>query len=424
MRITQSGWMRCWAVAAVGCACLASSPSARCEGAPGWPQWGGPSRDFKIDAPPLSTTWGEAGPKELWKRELGDGYSSIAAQGDRLFTMYRSGETEFSVALDAKTGKTLWKVEQASPFTQVMAQYGAGPHSTPLLADGMVFTIGANGVLHALKQDSGEVVWKHDLAKDFGVEIRARGYSCNPITFEDLLIVPGGSFEKKGHGVLAFDRDSGSLRWKSGDFGPNYGSPLLIRFDGAPQLVNLTAEKIAGLHPRTGEVLWEFEHKNSSAVNASMPVWDGKDTIFVSSAYDSGSRALRLEKRDGKIVPRELWFGRKIRIHFGNAVRLDRHVYCSTGMGSAFFGCVDIYNGRVAWRKRGFARANVVAADGKLIVLDEDGNLAIATATPSEMTVHAQAQVAGSEAWAAPTLVGNTLFVRDRKHIMALDLGG
>jgi outer membrane protein assembly factor BamB len=387
-----------------------------------WPQWGGADRDFKIDSEPLAETWPDAGPKQLWKRRLGDGFASIAVGADRLYTMYRTDTSEFSVALEARTGNTIWEVKQDSPFTDTMAEWGPGPHVTPLVTGDLVITIGTNGVMHAIHKNSGEVAWKHDLPAEFGIEIRARGYACNPIAYDDMVVIQGGAFEKKGLAVLAFDRETGSLRYKTGDFGPSYASPLLIRFNDQDQLLALMVSELVGLNPRTGEVLWQFEHKNDVGVNASMPLWDGRDTIFLSSAYDSGSRAVRLTTEDGRVVPKELWFTRKIRIHFGNAVLVGDHVYCSSGMGSALFGAVDIHTGDIPWRQRGFGRANVLHADGKLIILDEDGDLAIARAAPDRLEILARAHVAEPHAWAAPTLVDGTLYLRDRKHIMALDL--
>ena len=156
----------------------------------------------------------------------------------------------------------------------------------------------------------------------------------------------------------------------------------------------------------------------------STPVWDGEDLIFISAAYGSGSRGIQLTKKEGRTVPKELWHSKKLRIHHANAVIIGDHVYGSSGdSAAAFLVGMDVRTGAVAWRERGFAKATLVLGDGKLVVLDENGQLALATVTPEGLTVHAKCTVAERTAWAAPTLVGTTLYVRDRKHIMALDLG-
>jgi len=127
---------------------------------------------------------------------------------------------------------------------------------------------------------------------------------------------------------------------------------------------------------------------------------------------------------DDKTVPQQLWYTRKMRMHHGNAVQLGDYLYGSSGdFGPALFTALNLATGKTVWRQRGFRKANCVYADGKLIILDEDGKLALTTISPEGLTVLSECTIAERYAWAAPTLVGKTLFVRDRKHIMALDLG-
>lgn len=203
----------------------------------------------------------------------------------------------------------------------------------------------------------------------------------------------------------------------------SYASPILIHFEGETQLVQLMAGRIMGVNPDDGALLWDMEIAPQGA-NLSTPVWNGKDLLFCSSAYDSGSRVIKLTKQDGKTVPEQLWYSRKMRMHHGNAVQLGDYVYGSSGdFGPAFFAAMNLHTGKPVWRERGFRKANCVYADGKLIILDEDGQLALASISPEGMTVHSTCKVAEPYAWAAPTLVDTTLYVRDRKHILALDVG-
>lgn len=408
-----------------------------------WPQFGGPNRDFKVDVKGLAEKWPEGGPKKIWERDLGDGYSTIVVDDGLLYTMYRTGEDEFSVALDAKTGKTIWEKKHPSPATEVMNQFGPGPHTTPLVDGIFVYTIGTNGMLYAFEKKSGDVLWSHDLVKEYNAFVPDRGYGNSPIVYKDALIVvvdrpredenakpQEGKPKKNTEGgiaqaqsVVAFNKKSGDLMWTSQDLPVSYASPILIKFDGQDQLVFVLQKDMIGLNAQTGELLWQYELKPEGA-NLTTPVFDGKDTFFASSAYDSGSRAIKLTKQDGKIVPEQLWYSRKMRVHHGNVILLDDYVYGSSGdFGPAFFMAINIRNGETAWRERGFSKANTVHADGKLILLDEDGQLALLTVDPKGMKVLSQAKIAERYAWAAPTLAGKTLYVRDRKKIMALDLG-
>lgn len=404
----------------------------------GWPQWGGPTRDFKVSATGLAATWPAAGPREVWSRPLGDGYSAIAVAGDTLYTMYRparglmgalaakitgAGGQEIVVALDAATGKTRWEHVYDAPLDDKMnMEYGPGPHSTPLLAAGRVFTVGVTGKLHALDGASGRVLWSHDLLAEYGGKVQPRGYSCSPIVYgENLILTVGGS----GQALMAFALKDGALAWKNGDFDPSPSSPTLIVVDGQEQLVVFHADGVAGLDPRTGAQYWNHPHKTDWGLNISMPVWGEGNLLFISSAYSGGSRMLRLSQSEGRTTVTQLWFSNKMRIHIGNALRLGDRIYGSSGdFGPAFFTALDAQTGAVAWQDRGLARAVAVYADGKLVLLDEDGTLELATVGPQGLVVHGKAQVLVKNAWTVPTLVGTRLYLRDRATIKALELGG
>ncbi|MCH8967340.1 MAG: PQQ-like beta-propeller repeat protein [Planctomycetes bacterium] len=411
---------------------------------PEWGQWGGPNRNFQVDSKGLADKWPEDGPKKLWSRELGDGYSTILVDGDTLYTMYRAGETEFefTIALDAKTGKTRWEHKNESPFTDLMKQYGPGPSSTPLIAGERLFSIGTNMVMHCFDKKSGKVHWKHDLVKEYGASVPGRGYCASPTAYKKIVIVtvdhprdkeegePSGDDEAKvepkkkakRQTLFAFDQQSGQVVWRKQDLTFSHSSPVLIDVDGEAQMVLATARGLIGFNPETGDLLWQHPLVEGGAY-ISTPVWTGDELIYCSSAYEGGSHAFRLTKKDGKTTVEELWYSRKIRIHHGNAIRLGDYVYASSGdMGPAFLGAINIHTGKTAWRERGFSKANFVYGDSKAIILDEDGQLALATLSPEGLHILSKCTVAERYAWAAPTLAGTTLYIRDRKHIMAFDL--
>lgn len=407
--------------AVVWTAGLAAVVVSGCTGKVEWPQWGGPSRNFMVDAPRLADNWPEEGPPKLWTRQLGDGFASIIADRDMAYTMYRIDEAEYVIALDSKTGKTVWEHRNPSPFTKLMAQFGPGPSSTPLMVANRLFTVGTNMVMHCFDKRSGRVLWRHDLVEEYGAEVPGRGYSCSPIAYGDTVILPVGGQE--GQCVMAFSQADGTPVWKNQDFETTHSSPILINLHGEDQLVIFMASEIVGLNPRTGELLWSHPHSTQYGANLATPLWNGDELIFMSAAYDSGSRVIRLTSKDGKTVPEELWYSRKMRIHHGNVVRIGDHVYGSSGdSGPAFFMGMNMVTGKIAWRKRGFAKATCLLANDKLIILDEDGKLTLATASPEELIIHSEYQLTQHVSWTAPTLAGSTLYIRDRKNIFALDL--
>lgn len=390
-----------------------------------WTQWGGPNRNFMVDSKGLANQWPDGGPKKLWSRDLGDGYSTIVVDGNRLFTQYRIGDDELVISMDAQSGKTEWEYKYPAPFTDVMKEYGPGPHATPLVLGDNLYAVGANMLFFCFDKKTGDIRWKHDLVAEHGLEPRPRGYSSSPIAWKDTVIIPGGAPEgKEGYSVLAFKQKDGGLVWKNQSFEVTHASPILIKVDGKDQLVVFMAAEIAGLNPDDGALIWSHPHKTQYGANLMTPMWTGDEYLFLSAAYDSGSRVIRLVNRDGKTAPEELWYSRKVRMHHANPVRVGDYVYGSSGdFGPAFFFGVNIKTGEVAWRQRGFAKATCILADGKVILLDEDGKLALATVSPEGMKILSEAQVLERTAWAAPTLAGKTLYIRDRKQIMALDLG-
>ena len=192
-----------------------------------------------------------------------------------------------------------------------------------------------------------------------------------------------------------------------------------------------TYGEVSGLNPKTGALDWTVAHASDQGVNVATPVWGSDNLLFVSSAYNGGSRVLRLSRPDGKVQgPRrqvrveEVWANRRVRVHFGNAVRVGTRIYASNGdFGAAPFAAIDVATGDTIWRDRSVSRSTLIGAGDKLLILDEDGTLVLATPGDDGLVVHAKASVLGARAWTAPTLSGTTLYLRDLKQIVALDLG-
>lgn len=413
------------------------SVSAQAPQAPNaWRQWGGPNRNFIVQATGLADNWPETGPPVIWSRPLGTGHSAIVADEGRLYTMYRKGNgrarggpwdaEESVVALDAGTGRTIWEHRYPSQIEDF--SFGAGPHSTPLIVGDRLFTIGTNKQLYAFNKTSGKVLWSHNLIEAFNAPpllirpVVKTGYGCSPIAFADTIICSVGG---PGQSVMAFRQSDGSVAWKSGDFLTSEAAPILIEFAGRPHLVFLAGGTITGLDPSNGKVLWSHPHDPGNDLNCGTPLWNGENILFVSSAYKAGSRAIRLKQVGDATLTEEVWFTNRARFMFLNALRLGDYVYGTSGdFGPAFLTALELKTGKMAWQHRGFGRASMVHADGKTIILDEDGDLALAKLTPDGATILSEAKkVFDTTSWTVPTLVATTLYARDREKIVALDLG-
>jgi glucose dehydrogenase len=387
-----------------------------------WLEWGGPTRDFHVPDAHLAASWPREGPRRLWTRGLGDGYSAILADGSTLYTLFRRGQENVATALDAESGRTLWEQPfDTTPLPGMFLEYGRGPNSTPLLVGGRLFVVTFTGRLAALDPKTGRVLWQQELWKDHGGTFRDVGYSASPLAYKDTVILPVGG---KGKGVFAFRQSDGVVLWKRQDFENAMSSPVLIRVDGEEQVVLFMVDHIAGLDPATGDLLWSHGHKTDHAVNASTPVFADGNILVLSSAYGTGARALKLVRKDGKTTARELWQNPRFKVHHGNMIRIGEYVYGSSGdFGPAFLTAVHVPTGRIAWQDRHFPKSNFLYAGGKVIVLDEDGRLALATLSPKGLEVHSEAEILTKLAWTVPTLAGRRLYVRDRQTIAAFDLG-
>ncbi|HKW97004.1 MAG TPA: PQQ-binding-like beta-propeller repeat protein [Bryobacteraceae bacterium] len=387
-----------------------------------WPQWGGPHRNFKADVTGLAASWPAAGPKKLWSRALGDGYSGISIEGDVLYTMYRTGNDEVVLAADAASGKTLWEYRYDAHIRPGMGmENGAGPHATPLVTANGVYEIGILGNLICLNKKTGKLVWSHNLYNEFHGTFFDRGYAPSPIAYGDTVIMKAGG---AGNSFIAFDQATGKVVWHTTqEFRDAPASPILIKLDGQDQLVTQMSEEIVGIDPTNGWVLWTYPHSTSWGLNISTPVWGDDHLLFVSSAYNGGSVVIRLVRKSGKTAPEEVWSSNKMRVHFSTVIRLGDYVYGSSGdFGPAPLTAVDVKSGKIAWQDRTFPKANFIYADGKFIVVDEDGTLALAEFSPQGLKVVSQVSLMQSNAWTVPSISGTRLYVRDRSQVMALDL--
>jgi outer membrane protein assembly factor BamB len=391
--------------------------------APAWTQWGGPSRNFQTEARGLKDTWPAAGPRVVWKRPLGDGYSSPAVENGALYVMYGKPRVEVVMAADAETGKTLW--EHATPMTfqsDAAREMGNGPYSTPLVVGNRVFTTGVAGRLQCLDKKSGKVLWTQQLWDDHRGSQMMYGYACSPLAFRETVVVPVGG---RGRAVMAFHQADGKVAWSQGNLGNVYSSPILINVSGLEQLAVLLDGALVAVNPHNGDPQWQVPFKADYSIAVSTPVWGSDNLLFVSSEYNAGAKVIELTRSGLRTTAKELWSSNRLRLHHGNAIRIGDTIYFSNGgKGSqAILTAVDVRTGTIHWQQRTIEKATFVWADHKLITLDQDGTLIIAYPTPKEFKITAKAPLLSRLSWTPPALVGTRLYIRDRKTMMSVDLG-
>jgi outer membrane protein assembly factor BamB len=398
----------------------ARQPAAK--GVP-WTQWGGPNRNSKTEASGLKDTWPASGPRVVWKRALGEGYSAPAVENGVLYTMYGKPREEIVVAVNAETGATLW--ERANPMTfqsDAAQEMGNGPYSAPLVVGDRLFTTGVAGRLQCLEKKTGNVLWTQELWSTHRGSRMMYGYASSPIAFRDTVIVPVGG---AGKAVMAFQQPDGKVVWSKNNFGNVYSSPILIRVNGLEQLAVVMDGAVIAVNPHNGDLQWQVPFRADYSIAIATPLWGADNVLFVSAEYNAGAKAIQLERSGDQTKATELWSSNRLRLHHGNAIRLGDVIYfCSGGkFTQAILSAVDARSGKIYWQERSIQKASFVWADEKLITLDEDGSLMIAHPSPQGFKIAAKAPLLSRLSWTPPVLVGTRLYIRDRREMMAVDLG-
>jgi outer membrane protein assembly factor BamB len=286
-----------------------------------WLQWGGPNRNFQTEAAGLADRWPAAGPRVLWKRALGEGYSSILAENGVLYTMYGRPGEEITLAASATTGKAIW--ERANPvhFRNDAQDPGNGPHATPLIVGDRLFTTGVAGRLECLDKKTGKLLWTHSLWEEQKGSRLIYGYASSPLAYRDFVLLPLGG---PGNAMAAFRQADGAAVWKKDTAGNAYSSPLLINVDGVDQVVQLMAASVFAVNPLNGDLAWFVKHDAPHGLNVSTPVWGSGNLLFVATGYGAGSRAIEVKRSGNSVSAKELWYSNRFGIHHGNAIELGR----------------------------------------------------------------------------------------------------
>ena len=388
-----------------------------------WPQWLGPDRDAVSDETGLLDSWPEGGPPVVWRRPIGQGFSSVSVLGDRLFTLEAEGVTrdglvedqshEYVVAISAVDGTTIWRTRIDESFADAR---GSGPRSTPTLDGDRLFVLSSPGKLTAVALDDGRLLWQRDLVGELGGELPLWGYSASPLVAGERVLIAGGG---ENHAILAFDRSDGRLIWHVGSSPPSYSSPVIGTLAGVRQVVFLQGDRIVAVSPE-GEELWSHPWEVINRINVATPRLLPGDRVFVSTSYDVGAVVLQVTRSgDGGLEVRELWRNREMKNHFNGSVLAEGKLY---GFDNATLECLDPETGEACWAHRGLGKGSLLLADGKLIVLSERGRLALVAVDPTEYREISGFQLVRARTWTPPTLAHGRLYVRTEEELMQLDL--
>lgn len=379
----------------------------------GWPGFRGPRRDGIVRGVRIETDWSAAPPVELWRRPVGPAWSSFAVRGDVLYTQEQRGEEEVVAAYRVTTGEPLWQHADTTRFWEAMA--GPGPRGTPALAGDRVYAFGATGIVNALDAADGSVIWSRDAAADAEVATPGWGFASSPLVVGDTVVVAVAGR------LAAFDLDTGTPRW----FGPprreSYASPHLLTIEGVPQILLMTGAGVTSVASESGELLWEHDWPGFQSLQ---PALTDDGAVLIASANDvggNGVRRLAVTRAAAGWAADEVWTSRGLKPYFNDLVVHDGHAF---GFDGRILSCIDLATGERVWKGGRYGNGQLVMLvdQDALLVISEDGDLALVAASTEEFSELARFPALQGKTWNHPVLVGDVLLVRNDQEMAAFRL--
>jgi outer membrane protein assembly factor BamB len=388
-----------------------------------WPQFLGPARNGVYDGTDISPTWPKDGPAMLWQKSVGEGFSGPVAGAGRVILFHRSDDKEIVESFDAKTGESKWTSGYPTAYRDDFG-FDEGPRATPTIEGGRIYTFGAEGVLQCLDFTKGKTLWQVNTKKDFRAQKGFFGAACSPLVEGNAVLLNIGG--RDGAGIVAFEKSSGKVLWKTCEDEASYSSPVAATIDGRRYAFFFTRAGLVALNPVDGAVQFQFpwRARANESVNAAAPVVVG-DTVFVSACYGTGAALLRVRDHAADTV----WSGdESLSCHYATSVQRDGFLYGIDGRADPGFSpspslrCIELKSGKVRWRDDSVGAATAMLAAGDLLILTEQGELVRAPATPDGFKPLARAQVFPNGMRAYPALANGFFYARSKNRLFCLDL--
>ncbi len=384
-----------------------------------WPQFLGPNRNGACVIAGLELGWPKEGPRLVWQTNVGEGFSAPVVAERRLVIFHRVDQKERLECLDAASGRPLWRFEYPCSYSDSYSR-GDGPRATPSIADGHVYTYGADGMLHCITFADGKPVWFVDTKEKFSPTKSFFGVATSPLAEGRAVLLNVGG--KNGAGIVAFDKENGNVLWKATDEQASYSSPVAATIQGQRYVFFLTRKHLIALQPDNGAVVFQFPWQPSiqASVSAATPlVMD--DLIFISASYGAGAAALKFSKRG----PEKIWAGDDIlSAHYSTSVHHNGLLFGFDGRQEqgCNLRCVELKTGKIRWSVDEFGAGTVTLVNGDLLVLTEKGELICAPADGAAFKPRARAQILPSSVRAYPAFADGLFYARSHDKLVCLDL--
>ena len=379
-----------------------------------WPGFRGPARDGVVRAVTIATNWEASPPVEMWRRPVGPGWSSFAVHGDRLYTQEQRGDEEVVASYNLRTGEPIWQHRDAARFWETVG--GAGPRGTPTLSNARVYTFGATGILNALDARSGAVVWSRNPVADTGAEDPGWGFTSSPLVVDDIVIVAAS-------GRLAgYAAATGERRWMGPEGGAGYSSPHLMTIDGVRQVLLMRGARTTSVSPADGTMLWEHRWVPNASILQPARTSNGDILLAAGDAMAGiGMRRIAVKRGAGAWTIEERWTSRSLKPFYNDFVVHKEHAF---GFDGSILACIDLADGSRKWKggRYGHGQMVLLPEQDLLLVISEEGELALVSATPDRFTEVARFKAIEGKTWNHPALVGDVLLVRNGEEMAAFRL--
>jgi outer membrane protein assembly factor BamB len=375
-----------------------------------WPGFRGPNRNGIVTGVRIDTDWHASPPVELWRQSIGPGWSSFAVHGDLLYTQEQRGDEEVVACYKTATGMPVWKHRDATRFWESNA--GAGPRATPTLHNGRVYTLGGTGIVNVLDAGNGAVVWTRNAAADTGAKLPNWGFAGSPLVVDDLVIVAASG------SLVAYDLVTGNPRWSGPKGEEGYSSPQLLTIDGVPQIIQLSGAGLTSVAPADGKVLWEYAWKGYPILQ---PALAANGDVLFSVSEGGGTRRIAIAHGSEGWTSKERWTSIGLKPYFNDFVIHKGHAF---GFDGSILACIDLEDGKRKWKGGRYGNGQLVLLPDQdlLLVLSEEGELALVRATPDQFSELARFRALEGKTWNHPVLVNDVLLVRNGEQMAAFRL--
>ncbi len=372
-----------------------------------WPGFRGPERNGVQPGLTIASDWSSSPPEEVWRIKVGPAWSSFAVADGYLSTQEQRGDLESVVCYASENGKEVWVRGIQARFFEALG--GLGPRSTPTLSEGALYSLGAEGDLLKLDPSTGEVVWQTNLCDVAKRSPPMWGFSASPLVVQGLVVVHAGG--KGDLGLLAFDVDSGALRWSSEAGEMSYGSVQDVEINGRRMLAILSDVGAELYDITSGDKLTTHDWPHSG-YRALQPQIVGEDRMLIPTGMGAGTRMVQFSQVGDKLESTELWTSRRMKPDFNDIVIHDGYVY---GFDNSIFACLSLSDGSLQWKggRYGKGQALLLADSERILILSEEGELVLLETNPQAHTELARLQVLEGRTWNHPVVVGNRLYVRN-----------